>query len=141
MPLANDTLSKFRHVLGVDFARSPCSYFQIRLRSVAHRSCLTDSLLSLRDNYLTGTAPSVLTLDQASWFDRNCFSNTTYLRRQRTCAPTEPSAIQALVDLYNGTRGDDWTRHENWWIGDPCNNSWHGVDCEQPVGSSWSVIT
>ena len=38
--------------------------------------------------------------------------------------------LTALVDLYEATRGPQWTYHSNWMSGDPCQGMWHGVRCD-----------
>ena len=64
------------------------------------------SLLSLRDNYLSGALPSnVSALWPPSWFDDNCFSGAADVRRRAACAPTPDSATRALRDLFNSTGG------------------------------------
>ena len=110
------------------------------------RSCANTifrSLLSLRNNSLTGAIPTGFSSFVASWFDRNCFFNTANLtlHRQLDCAPTESSVFQTLIGLYNSTLGERWTNCQNWLTGDPCINYWHGIGCVQPAGSSWSVVT
>ena len=35
----------------------------------------------------------------------------------------------ALEVFYNSTDGPGWTTSTNWLNGDPCENSWHGVQC------------
>ncbi|MFK8012443.1 MAG: leucine-rich repeat domain-containing protein [Marinicellaceae bacterium] len=37
----------------------------------------------------------------------------------------------ALITLYNATNGDNWTEKSNWLQGDPCDNSWYGITCEE----------
>ena len=109
----------------------------ISLRSMCYR------LFSLRNNSLMGTVPSGFSSFQASWFDRNCFSNSANLQlhRQLACAPTESFVVQALVELYKSTLGEKWINRRNWLVDDPCINSWHGIGCVQPAGSSLSVVT
>jgi hypothetical protein len=36
---------------------------------------------------------------------------------------------QALQDLYTSSNGEQWQNNENWLLGDPCMNRWHGVTC------------
>ena len=99
------------------------------------------SLLSLRDNYLSGALPSnVSALWPPSWFDDNCFSGAADVRRRAACAPTPDSATRALRDLFNSTGGARWRAQSNWLAGDPCIDGWYGVGCEQPVGSNTSVV-
>ena len=38
--------------------------------------------------------------------------------------------VQALIDLYVGTNGDNWTAKTNWKQGDPCTDKWYGVVCD-----------
>jgi hypothetical protein len=44
---------------------------------------------------------------------------------------TTPAERQALVDLYTSTNGDFWIHNEQWLKGDPCVNSWFGVECNK----------
>ena len=46
----------------------------------------------------------------------------------------------ALVDLYNSTNGDNWTRKDNWLQG--TLNTWYGIEVEHPVfgGLVWRII-
>ena len=37
---------------------------------------------------------------------------------------------EALVDLYDSTNGAGWSRNDNWLNGDPCDNNWFGVTCD-----------
>ena len=50
------------------------------------------------------------------------------------CTPgtsgTSPAEINALERLYYATNGEEWTRKDNWLVGDPCDNYWYGVGCE-----------
>jgi M6 family metalloprotease-like protein len=39
------------------------------------------------------------------------------------------SEINALIELYNNTGGDNWTEKTNWLVGDPCADKWFGVEC------------
>lgn len=45
--------------------------------------------------------------------------------------PTSPQEKAALEALYYSTNGDNWTENTNWLTGDPCQNSWYGVTCDQ----------
>lgn len=36
---------------------------------------------------------------------------------------------QALVQLFQSTQGPAWRHKDNWLVGDPCENRWHGVGC------------
>ena len=40
------------------------------------------------------------------------------------------AARRTLVSLYNSTDGDNWRDNDNWLVGDPCINDWHGVYCD-----------
>ena len=43
----------------------------------------------------------------------------------------QPSTqIDALVDLYDATDGDNWFDNYNWLIGSPCAHNWFGVTCD-----------
>jgi len=42
---------------------------------------------------------------------------------------TFESEIAALTEFYNSTDGLNWTDNSNWLVGDPCTNSWFGVEC------------
>ncbi|MCB0062780.1 MAG: leucine-rich repeat domain-containing protein, partial [Caldilineaceae bacterium] len=47
---------------------------------------------------------------------------------------------EALVALYNGTDGPNWTDQENWLVTDtPC--SWSGVSCTPGVNETFSQVT
>jgi hypothetical protein len=37
--------------------------------------------------------------------------------------------VQALVELYRATNGDQWLNNANWLQGDPCLDHWFGVTC------------
>ena len=43
---------------------------------------------------------------------------------------TPPTQIFALQDIYQNTNGQSWTNNANWNVGDPCDNSWFGVSCD-----------
>jgi hypothetical protein len=45
------------------------------------------------------------------------------------CTMDFVSSRDALVALYNSTKGDDWRDNTNWLIGDPCGDSWYEVYC------------
>mmetsp|Transcript_25203 Transcript_25203/g.34855 ORF Transcript_25203/g.34855 Transcript_25203/m.34855 type:complete len:140 (-) Transcript_25203:2292-2711(-) len=36
---------------------------------------------------------------------------------------------KALGDLYHNTNGPDWVANDGWMSGDPCLNSWFGIEC------------
>jgi len=36
----------------------------------------------------------------------------------------------ALVEFYNKLEGENWLKNDNWLVGDPCENNWQGVRCE-----------
>ena len=36
----------------------------------------------------------------------------------------------ALFELYGSTNGSDWKNSTNWLQGDPCDNDWYGVFCD-----------
>lgn len=38
--------------------------------------------------------------------------------------------VAALKDVFNSANGTGWYSYENWGIGDPCANSWFGVQCD-----------
>jgi hypothetical protein len=38
--------------------------------------------------------------------------------------------IRALTALYNSLGGPKWISSSNWFVGTPCNNSWHGLRCD-----------
>jgi hypothetical protein len=40
------------------------------------------------------------------------------------------SQYDALADLYASTNGGSWLHNYNWLTGDPCENSWYGVECD-----------
>jgi Leucine-rich repeat (LRR) protein len=44
----------------------------------------------------------------------------------------------ALEDFYAFTNGASWTDSTNWLIGDPCDDSWHGVTCNGGT-TVWSL--
>jgi len=37
---------------------------------------------------------------------------------------------QTLVNLYNSTNGANWVSNDNWLTGDPCDNGWYGIGCD-----------
>jgi len=44
--------------------------------------------------------------------------------------PVPAAQRNALVELFNSTRGSGWTRNTNWvYTPDPCFNQWQGVTC------------
>lgn len=43
--------------------------------------------------------------------------------------PTDERDI--LISLYNSTNGDGWSAANDWLTGDPCQQSWYGVYCEE----------
>ena len=47
------------------------------------------------------------------------------------CDGTPQKEINALMDLYTSTNGEQWTRNTNWMSGDPCDpqNIWFGLLC------------
>lgn len=47
-----------------------------------------------------------------------------------TQAAVPATERQVLMDLYNGTNGAAWTTHTNWTVGDPCENAWYGIVCD-----------
>ncbi|MFC3194023.1 hypothetical protein ACFODZ_07200 [Marinicella sediminis] len=40
---------------------------------------------------------------------------------------------EALLELYQQTQGDDWLENSNWLSGDPCENNWFGVLCNDDL--------
>eukprot|EP01120_Amphizonella_sp_Union-15-10_P009672 TRINITY_DN371_c0_g1_i1.p1 TRINITY_DN371_c0_g1~~TRINITY_DN371_c0_g1_i1.p1 ORF type:complete len:225 (+),score=22.20 TRINITY_DN371_c0_g1_i1:81-755(+) len=42
---------------------------------------------------------------------------------------TSLEARRALIDLYKDTSGSNWETKDNWTQGDPCENRWFGVTC------------
>jgi hypothetical protein len=44
-------------------------------------------------------------------------------------AALAPPQRQALIELYQSTQGPAWRHRDNWLVGDPCSNHWHGVGC------------
>ena len=47
---------------------------------------------------------------------------------------------RALLELYQRTNGLFWNNHSNWLIGDPCENQWYGIGCDQ-LSSGKSTVT
>lgn len=41
----------------------------------------------------------------------------------------------ALTDLYQATDGESWTENSGWLSGDPCEDSWYGVVCDNQDAS------
>jgi len=39
----------------------------------------------------------------------------------------------ALVALYESTNGPSWANNTNWLVGDPCENQWAGVFCDNKL--------
>lgn len=69
-------------------------------------------------------------------FEYWLYSIPTLARNNNPCPPTldtttVPSAeLQALVDLYNSTNGDGWTKKTDWLTDNtPCD--WYGVTCRE----------
>jgi hypothetical protein len=54
-----------------------------------------------------------------------CFFFVSSVRSQ-----TPPEQVQALEDIYTNMNGEYWHKQENWLIGDPCENHWYGVNCD-----------
>ena len=48
-----------------------------------------------------------------------------------TLAAVPTAERDALVALYHDTNGDAWIINTNWLVGDPCENHWFGVYCDQ----------
>ena len=40
---------------------------------------------------------------------------------------------EALVAIYNSTNGDQWYNNSRWLDGDPCDNHWAGILCEDKI--------
>jgi hypothetical protein len=57
-------------------------------------------------------------------------SMNIFLQVQPTGAAT-PQQILALEELYNSTNGPSWINSTNWLEGDPCSNSWFGINCSE----------
>jgi hypothetical protein len=53
-----------------------------------------------------------------------------YLHFVICIAQVSPAQRAALVDLYNVTSGAEWTTAASWLSGDPCDDAWHGVQCD-----------
>jgi hypothetical protein len=45
-------------------------------------------------------------------------------------AALQTSELNALVDLYSSTNGNLWHNNANWLQGDPCENRWFGITCD-----------
>lgn len=41
-----------------------------------------------------------------------------------------PAERAVLVDIYSKTNGAKWINKSNWLIGDPCENKWYGISCD-----------
>jgi len=57
---------------------------------------------------------------------------------------TEPNQKAALLDLYNGTNGANWTRNDNWTNGDPCyptETEWEGLKCSWNQDAQYFYIS
>jgi len=48
-------------------------------------------------------------------------------------AEFSPSERQILVDFYQTTGGDNWINKDHWLEGNPCENQWHGVFCDNDL--------
>ncbi|EGG22819.1 leucine-rich repeat-containing protein [Cavenderia fasciculata] len=51
-----------------------------------------------------------------------------------SAATTPTSQANALVQLYDLWSGDQWYNSDNWLVGDPCNNMWYGITCNETTG-------
>ena len=52
------------------------------------------------------------------------------------CDAAVPKAeVLALFDLYAATNVTGWTSSTNWLAGDPCENEWYGVTCDETNSS------
>ena len=49
-----------------------------------------------------------------------------HMKETKTVTPAETVALQ---DLYNSLDGANWIHNKGWLNGDPCVNSWYGVNC------------
>jgi Leucine-rich repeat (LRR) protein len=49
-------------------------------------------------------------------------------------ATAPQTEVDALVALYNSTNGAQWNDNTNWLVGDPCDNSWFGITCDNSSG-------
>jgi len=38
---------------------------------------------------------------------------------------------QVLADFYESTGGENWRTADNWDVGDPCWDAWHGITCDE----------
>ena len=43
---------------------------------------------------------------------------------------TAQEQITILTDFYQATNGDNWLRNDNWFVGNPCENEWEGIECD-----------
>jgi Leucine-rich repeat (LRR) protein len=48
---------------------------------------------------------------------------------------------EALVTLYNATDGANWDFNDNWLVGDPCENNWYGIGCNEFRNSGNDIVT
>jgi Leucine-rich repeat (LRR) protein len=46
-----------------------------------------------------------------------------------SCLAVTENERNALLSIYQSTGGDNWSNNLNWGVDDPCNNSWHGIEC------------
>ena len=44
------------------------------------------------------------------------------------------------MDLYHATNGPKWRNNSNWLNGDPCKQSWKGVDCWGSSSIEWLYV-
>ena len=120
--------------------------------------------LSLHYNHLSGEIPSSITylndlMDGGLGLKlhENCdlYSNDTgtqsfivlksleesyeeFLATQGNCSGTSAEEIAALEAIYDSTGGYNWSNKTNWNVGDPCDDDWYGVSCDDD-GSVWHL--
>jgi hypothetical protein len=46
------------------------------------------------------------------------------------CCLLLPEQRASLVNFYFATEGPSWTTDTDWFLGDPCTNSWQGIVCD-----------
>jgi Leucine-rich repeat (LRR) protein len=55
-------------------------------------------------------------------------------------ATAPQTEVDALVALYNSTNGAQWNDNTNWLVGDPCDNSWFGITCDNSSGIKFIIL-